>query len=85
MPHECALTCPTLSFVIGFALLASGFSSRILSITLGAIGLFYALFGAFRLGVRIDLILLLGAASLLVLALSPRLSASKPKPGVCKP
>ncbi|OGD19635.1 MAG: hypothetical protein A2W03_02345 [Candidatus Aminicenantes bacterium RBG_16_63_16] len=73
------IPCPTLSFVIGFSLLANGFSSRSLSITLGALGLFYALFGAFRLGVRIDLVLLLGAVALLILALSPRFSASKPK------
>jgi len=73
------IPCPTLSFVIGFALLANGFSSRSLSITLGAIGVFYALFGALRLGVRIDLVLLLGAVALFILALSPRFSSSKPK------
>jgi hypothetical protein len=79
------IPCPTLSIAIGFALLANGFSSRAYSVTLGILGLFYALFGAFRLGVRIDLILLLGAASMLILALPPGFSVSKPKPSVGNP
>ena len=75
------IPCPTLSFVTGFALLANGFSSRALSVTLGTLGLFYAVFGAFRLGVRIDLILMLGAAALLTLALRPGFGASAARPG----
>ena len=74
------IPCPTLSFVIGFTLLANGFSSRGLSIFLGALGLFYAVFGAFRLGVRLDLILMLGAAALLTLALRPDFSAPELEP-----
>jgi hypothetical protein len=74
------IPCPTLSVVTGFALLANGFSSRALSVMLGMLGLFYALFGAFRLGVRIDLILMLGAAALLTLALRPGFSAPERKP-----
>ncbi len=54
------IPCPTLSFVTGFALLANGFSSRAYSVALGGLGLFYALFGALRLGVRIDFVLGLG-------------------------
>ena len=79
------IPCPTLSLVTGFALLANGFSSRAYSVTLGMLGLFYALFGAFRLGVRTDLVLGLGAAALLVLALTLGFSASQPKPSVGNP
>jgi hypothetical protein len=69
------IPCPTLSLVIGLALLANGFSSRAWSLCLGVVGVFYGLFGAFRLGVRIDLVLLFGAIALLVLAFTPRYSA----------
>ena len=74
------IPCPTLSLVIGFLLLANGFSSRGLSILLGVLGLFYALFGAFRLGVRLDLVLMLGATALLALAFGPGCSEAKPRP-----
>ncbi len=73
------IPCPTLSVAIGFALLANGFSSRGYSVTLGVLGLFYALFGAVRLGVRLDFVLGLGAVSLLILALTPGFGASKSK------
>jgi hypothetical protein len=62
------IPCPTLSAVIGLALLANGFSSRTWSLVLGTLGIFYSLFGAFRLGVTIDIILLAGAVALLALA-----------------
>lgn len=60
--------CPTLSVVIGFALLGDGLRSRSWSVVVGAAGLAYALFGGLRLGVHIDLVLLAGAAALLVRA-----------------
>ena len=63
------IPCPTLSILIGFALLFSGFSSQPLSITLIVLGLFYGLFGAFKLGVTIDLFLLFGTISLLARSL----------------
>lgn len=59
------IPCPTLSMVIGFALLAGGFSSRPWSVVLAILGIFYGLFGAFRLGVAIDIGLLIGAVALL--------------------
>ncbi|MGZ5516025.1 MAG: hypothetical protein ACXWHD_12915 [Candidatus Aminicenantales bacterium] len=62
------IPCPTLSAVIGLALLANGFSSRTWSLVLGVLGIFYSLFGAFRLGVKIDIVLLVGAVALLALA-----------------
>lgn len=69
------IPCPTLSFTLGFALLANGFSSRAVSVSLGIVGLFYGLTGLFSLGVQIDLVLLCGAISLLILAFTPRFSA----------
>ncbi len=62
------IPCPTLSVVTGLALLAKGFSARGWSLVLGVLGIFYGLFGAFRLGVTIDLVLLAGAVALLWLA-----------------
>jgi len=63
--------CPTLSIVIGLALLGDGFGSRGGSLLLAATGLFYGAFGAFRLGVAIDLALLAGALALAVLVWRP--------------
>ena len=62
------IPCPTLSIVIGLCLIVSGLDSRAWSIVLGATGIFYSLFGAFRLGVTIDLVLLIGA--LLVISIT---------------
>jgi len=64
--------CPTLSLVIGFTLVAAGLDSRAWSLILAAAGLFYGLFGAFRLGVRLDLGLVAGASALLAMVLNPR-------------
>lgn len=60
------LPCPTLSAVIGMALLAGGFRARAWSTLLAALGLFYGLFGALSLGVVIDVALAAGALALLV-------------------
>ncbi len=51
--------CPTLSTIIGFAILFSGFLSKRWSIILIIIGSFYGLFGMFRLNVWLDSGLLL--------------------------
>ncbi len=53
--------CPTLSIVIGLSLVLGGFNSRAWSLVLGVTGLFYGLFGALRLGVAIDWVLVVGA------------------------
>ncbi len=66
--------CPTLSLLIGLTLLASGLGSTAWSIMVAFAGVFYGLFGAFRLGVRIDLALLAGA---LVLYVSARFAIRK--------
>lgn len=63
------LPCPTTSMVIGFALLAGGFGSRAWSITLAVLGAFYAVFGAFYLGVTLDIGLLAGSMLLLICAI----------------
>lgn len=55
------IPCPTLSVVIGCSLVLGGLSSRAWTGILVAAGLFYGLFGAFRLGVRLDFVLILGA------------------------
>ncbi|MCC7383111.1 MAG: hypothetical protein IT384_14835 [Deltaproteobacteria bacterium] len=65
------LPCPTLSLVIGFVLVGGGLESRTLSALLGVSGLFYGIVGALRLGVWLDLGLLLGAAVLLILTWAP--------------
>jgi hypothetical protein len=62
--------CPTLAVTIGFALIWNGVGSPGVSTALGLAGAFYAVFGVFRLGVAIDLVLLVGAAALLTLALA---------------
>jgi hypothetical protein len=61
--------CPSLSLVVGFALLSGGLGSRAWSLALAIAGLFYGLFGVARLGVRLDIVLVGGSAALLALAL----------------
>jgi len=55
------IPCPTLSVVIALTLILGGLKSRLWSLVLSAAGLFYGVFGVARLGVNIDLILLVGA------------------------
>jgi len=62
------IPCPTLSLAIGFALLFGGFGGRAWSLVLAAVGLFYGMFGATRLGVTLDLFLVAGALALVVRA-----------------
>ncbi len=62
------IPCPTLSVLVGFTLLANGFSSRAYSLSLGFLGIFYGAFGSFRLGVRIDLVLFVGSVVLMAFA-----------------
>jgi hypothetical protein len=64
--------CPTLSVAVGFALIARGLGSRAWGIVLAVVGLFYGLFGALRLGVRIDAFLCIGALALLIQSLAQR-------------
>ena len=66
--------CPSLSLVIGLTLLAGGFGSRAWSLVLAAAGLFYSVFGMARLGVMLDVGLLVGAVALVVPALRERVA-----------
>src|SRR5579859_337301 len=66
------LPCPTLALVIGFSLLFAGFGSPAWSTTLAIAGLFYGLFGALRLGVRIDVVLVVGALAPALVAFEGR-------------
>jgi hypothetical protein len=71
--------CPTLSIVIGSALIVGGLHSRVWSIVLGATGIFYGIFGAIRLGVTIDYVLLFGALAVLLITFVPHLGTAEQK------
>jgi hypothetical protein len=71
------IPCPTLSILIGMALIFDGFGSRSLSLLLIIFGLFYGVFGVFRLKVLIDLFLLFGTLMLLIRYLSVRTITQK--------
>ncbi|HRY97866.1 MAG TPA: hypothetical protein P5550_02305 [Bacteroidales bacterium] len=60
------IPCPSLSVVIGWLLIFRGFGSSYLRLILIFLGLFYGLFGVFRLSVLLDIFLILGSAGLLV-------------------
>jgi len=60
------IPCPTLSILIGFLLLYNGIGSQSITLTLVIFGLFYGIFGVFKLAVYLDIFLIFGAASLLV-------------------
>jgi hypothetical protein len=68
--------CPSLALAIGFGLLAGGFGSRAWSLTAAAAGAFYALFGMFRLGVWLDVGLLIASGALAVRSLRTRRSVN---------
>jgi hypothetical protein len=61
-----AIPCPTLSVVVGAALMAGAFELRSWRLLLALAASFYAVFGVLRLGVLIDAVLLCGALGLLV-------------------
>ena len=63
------IPCPTLSAVVGVTLILGLFESRAWSLTIAVMGLAYGAIGIFRLGVRIDVALLAGAATIAVAAL----------------
>ena len=71
--------CPSLSLVIGFALLADGLGSRAWSLTAAALGLFYGIFGVARLAVYLDIPLVLGALALLIAGMARRHPAPAPR------
>ncbi len=54
------IPCPTLALLVGFAMIYNGFYSKVWSITLIVAGIFYGIFGIFRLKVYLDVVLLAG-------------------------
>ena len=60
------IPCPTLSAIIGFALVFNGFGSQPVTLILVSLGLFYGIFGVLKLKVYLDLFLLLGTLTLLI-------------------
>jgi len=58
--------CPSLSIMIGLGLYSDAFGSRAWGLTAGALGLFYGIVGVARLGVWIDIPLVIGAAYIAV-------------------
>lgn len=71
------IPCPTLSIVIGFLLIYRVFDSRLIALTLILLGLFYGLFGVFKLGVTLDLFLLFGTGTLLLMYIQSHKTASQ--------
>lgn len=76
------IPCPTLSIVIGLTLILDGLGSRTLPLILGLSGLFYGTTGAFRLGVSIDMVLLLGAIMILIVAFMRKNPRHENKPAI---
>lgn len=73
--------CPTLALVLGSSLAAGGLGSRSWSVLLASAGAFYGVFGVFRLGVLLDVGLVVGAVGLFGLVFTmPRERASSPSP-----
>jgi hypothetical protein len=66
------IPCPTLSAVIGLTLLAGGLDARAWPRVLAGGGLFYGLFGALRLGVMLDWVLVAGALALVIATVVPK-------------
>lgn len=60
------IPCPTLSVIIGFAILFKGFQSRAWAWVLVIPGLIYGLIGTFRLQVFLDMVLLLATVILIL-------------------
>jgi hypothetical protein len=65
------LPCPTLSFLVGAALLGDGFGGGGWSLLLAAAGFFYGVVGVLWLGVRIDVLLVAGSLALATAAVLP--------------
>jgi hypothetical protein len=58
------LPCPTLAFVTGVTLMVDGVGSRPWNVILVAAGLFFGIVGVAKLGVWLDVGLVIGAAGL---------------------
>jgi hypothetical protein len=70
------IPCPTLSMLTGLILMLRGLGSRTFSFVFAALGLFYGMFGVVRLGVWLDLVLLIGSLVLVWGVLKEKWGAS---------
>ncbi len=61
------IPCPTLSVLIGFTIMYSGFHSRTWSLILAFSGLIYGMIGTFLLQVYLDMVLLMAALILIIM------------------
>lgn len=69
------IPCPTISILIGFALIYNGFNSKAVTVTLIILGLFYGFIGVAKLAVYLDFFLILGAGILLTeFIISPKVT-----------
>ncbi len=76
------IPCPTLSMIVGFSLYALNYLPRGWRFLTAFLGAFYGLFGVFRLGVTIDIVLLTGSVLLLIfIILSPQKGKKKTSVG----
>jgi hypothetical protein len=66
------LPCPTLAAVIELSIFGSGFGARAWSTLMSALGIGYGSFGAMKLGVTIDVLLVIGGFILLGITWSGR-------------
>jgi hypothetical protein len=60
------IPCPTISILTGLLLLINGSGFKSITITFVVLGLFYGVFGVFKLAVYLDLFLLFGSIILLI-------------------
>ena len=72
------IPCPTLSALIGVALILGRFESTLWPATLGLFGIAYGVIGVVRLGVAVDAALLSGAAVLGALCISSAFQRRRP-------
>jgi hypothetical protein len=79
------IPCPTLTMVAAFGLMAHGLDSRAWSLMVAMAGLFYALFGIFRLEVWLDVGLFGASIALLMLSFTSSLKDSHQTPTPRKP
>jgi len=83
------IPCPTLSLVIGLALVADGLGARTLPLVLGFSGIFYGATGVLQLGVSLDWVLLVGSLVIVIVAMrrtkAAEASAVPPAPQTGRP
>jgi hypothetical protein len=77
--------CPTLMLIIALSLMTDGLGSRPWSLVLGAAGLFYGINGVMRLGISMDLFLIVGALLSILVVYPLRISLPRRRLGAKTP